>query len=298
MSNTQGYINVLIAAALFGVTTTLNKIVLKEMNPLAVSGLIYLCAGILLSIIRYFPQHKKVLEKFNISSQEKKLNNTDWRYLILIALCGAAIGPFLFLYGLNLSSAVSGSLLLNAEVLFTTIIAIVFLHERAHNKEYLAMLLIFLAAIAVTTNLNLSSGGGSLIGDIFMIGGTLFWAIDNSISKKLSIDNDPLKIASIKSLIGGSISLLLVVLLGIKLTITAAVIPYLLFVGLFGFGISIVLFLSSLKIIGSMKTVVIFSTSAFFGLVTAFLILGESISFVQLLAGVLMIFSIYLMTKN
>ncbi|MBI4895712.1 MAG: DMT family transporter [Candidatus Aenigmarchaeota archaeon] len=290
----------MLAAALFGISATLNKIVLVDVHPLVVAGLIYFSAGILLVLIRFLPAFKKISKKIQINTENKELNRTNWFYLIIIAVCGAVIAPFLFLHGLNISTAVNASLLLNAEVLFTVFIAFIFLKERANTKDYFAMIILFLAAIVVTTNLNLSEINftGKLLGNLFIIGGTLFWALDNSLSKKLGIENDVVKVASFKSLIGGSIVILIAIILQIPFNITLHMIPYILFVGFFSIGLSIVLFLSSLRMIGLMKTAVIYSTSALFGALSAFIILGEPISAIQLIAGTVMIYAIYLMSRK
>ena len=300
MSHHWGYVNALLAAVLFGISATLNKIFLKDMHPLVVAGLIYFSAGILLALFRFLPVFKKISEKLRINTKNKKLYKNDWFYLIAVSVCGAVIAPFLFLYGLNISTAVNASLLLNTEVLFTVLIAFLFLKERAGKKDYFAMFLLFLAAIVITTNLNLSELNLSerIVGDLFIIGGTFFWAVDNSLSKKLSLENDAIKVASLKSLIGGSIVILSVIFLQIPFNVTLLQIPYLLFVGLFSIGLSLVLFLSSLRMIGSMKTVVIFSTSSLFGAISAFIVLKEPISIIQLVAGTIMIDAVYLMSKK
>ena len=122
--------------------------------------------------------------------------------------------------------------------------------------------------------------------------------LDNSLSKKLSIENDMIKVASLKSLIGGTIILSVAIFLKIPFNITLSQIPYLLFVGFFSIGLSIVLFLSSLRMIGSMKTIVIFSASSLFGAISAFIILKEPISMIQIIAGIIMIYAVYLMSKE
>lgn len=299
MSHHWGYVNALLAAALFGISSALNKVVLKDVHPLIVGGVIYFSAGILLSLLHLFPAYKSISEKFKISIKGKKLNRTDWFYLVLVALSGAVIGPFLFLYGLSMSTAVNASLLLNAESLFTVVIAFIFLKERAHKKDYIAILLLFISVIAITTNLDFSGFNltKNLLGNLFIVGGTLFWALDNSLSKKLSIENDAIRVASLKSLIGGSIVLSIAMLLRIPFNITISMVPYLLFVGFFSIGLSLVLFLSALRLIGSMKTVVIFSTASLFGAVFAFIILNEPISLVQIAAGAIMVYAVYLMSK-
>ncbi|MEK6916121.1 MAG: EamA family transporter, partial [Nanoarchaeota archaeon] len=97
---------------------------------------------------------------------------------------------------------------------------------------------------------------------------------------------------------GGTIVLLAVLFLQIPFNISLAQIPYLLFVGFFSIGLSLILFLSSLRMIGSMKTIVIFSTSSLFGAISAFIILKEPISVIQVIAGIIMFCAVYLMSKK
>ncbi len=300
MANNQGYINALLAALLFGISTTLNKLVLKDTSPLLAAGLIYLSAGILLYIIRFTPFSKNLLERFKIKFEEKKLSKNDWTYLFAIAIFGAAIGPFLFLKGLSLSNATNASLLINMEVLFTIIIAFLFLKEEAKLKDHIAILIIFISAIAINTNLSFSgiSLSQNISGNLLIITATLFWALDNSLSKKLSVENDVIKVASYKSLIGGSLVLLMALISGNSFNIELATIPYILIVGFFSIGLSLVLFLSSLRLIGSMRTIVIFSTASLFGVVFAFIFLKEPVTLVQVASGIFMILGVYIISKE
>ena len=299
--NKWGYLNAVLAAALFGGCVAFEKIAVGEVHPLIVAGATYLSAGLVLSLVRFSPLKGWVEKKLRLVHHDKKLSGTDWTYLFLVALSGAVVGPVLYFYGLNYSSAVNASLLLNMEVLFTIAIALAFLKERASRIEYFAIALLFFSAIAVTTNLNfsLSPGGiNGVIGNVLIIASTLFWAIDNSISKKLSIQNDTLKIASFKTLIGGILLLSAAALLGVPLNIKAFMIPYLILLGAFGVGLSVVFFLSALRRIGSMRTIAIYSTASIFGVISAFIFIGETVSAVQILAGALMILAVYLLAEK
>ena len=62
--------------------------------------------------------------------------------------------------------------------------------------------------------------------------------------------------------------------------------------------LSILLFLFALREIGSMKTGVIYSTSALFGAVFAFFALGEPFSIIQILAGIAMLIGVYILYRK
>ncbi|NJE77483.1 EamA family transporter, partial [Thermococcus sp. ES12] len=72
--------------------------------------------------------------------------------------------------------------------------------------------------------------------------------------------------------------------------------PYVLTVGAFSIGFSIVLFLFALREIGAMKTGAIFSTSSLIGALFAFLILGENFTLLKAFFGILMFFGVYLLS--
>ncbi len=296
MSHHWGYVYALGAALLFGVSATLNKLVLATVHPLIVSAIIYGCAGLVLGAVRFSPLYPLVASSLHLRHESVRLTRRDWVLIVLIAIFGAVLGPLLFLSGLQVASASSASLLLNAEVLFTALLAMLFLRERARPREYVALVLLFLGAVVVTTNLQF--GGASMAGSLLIVAGTFCWAVDNTLSKKLSIESDVMKVAALKGLIGSAILLVLAFFLGLPLTIPPLAIPYLLFVGCLSIGASLLLFLSAMRIIGSMRTVAIFATSSLFGVLAAFFLLHETVSFVQLGAGAVMIYAVYLLANK
>jgi drug/metabolite transporter (DMT)-like permease len=251
LSHHWGYVSAVVSAILFGVNSTLNKIALENVNPTIVAGMIYFVAGVFLSIIHLSPLCKKILTALDTPETEAKITKRDYRVLAFVIFSGSIVAPLLLLNGLNQTTAINSSLLLNAESLFTVAIAFIFLNERCGKGEYLGILILLFGVIFVTTNgafQNLSLTE-HLIGNLLIIGACFFWGIDNNISKFLSI------------------------------------------------AFSILFFLFALRKIGSMRTGVIFSLSSLFGAVTAFVVLRESFTIIQLVAGSVMILGIYVLYR-
>ncbi|HLN44974.1 MAG TPA: DMT family transporter [Candidatus Sulfotelmatobacter sp.] len=299
MSHHWGYISVVVAAVLFGVSSTLNKIALKNVNPTVIAGLIYFIAGAILFAIHFSPLCNRILAKLGTSETETKITGKDFMILAFVILSGSIIAPFLLLNGLNQTTAVDSSLLLNAESLFTVALAFIFLNERCAKKEYIGMLLLLAGVIFITTsgafqNLKLIE---NLIGNLFVIGACLFWGIDNNLSKFLSNKRDILLVTGLKCFIGGCALLALSFVLGLNFALPLFVVPYILVVGAFSVGFSLLFFLFALRKIGSMRTSVIFSLSSLFGAVLAFIVLGETFTVVQLIGGIVMIFGIYVLYR-
>lgn len=299
MSHHWGYVAAIVSAILFGVSSTLNKIALENVNPTVIAGMIYFVAGIFLFAVHLSPFCPKILAKLDTIGTENKITKKDFKVLAFVIVCGSVIAPLLLLNGLSETTAINASLLLNAEWLFTVAIAFVFLNERCAKKEYIGILLLLVGVIFVTTNgsfgeLSLSE---NILGNLLIVGACFFWGIDNNLSKFLSQKRDILMVTGLKCLVGGLALLGLSFFLGFSFTIPLVSIPYILFVGAFSIAFSILFFLFALRKIGSMRTGVIFSLSSLFGAALAFVVLRESFTFIQLVAGVVMILGIYVLYR-
>jgi drug/metabolite transporter (DMT)-like permease len=299
LSHHWGYVSAVVSAILFGASSAFNKIALENVNPTAVAGMIYLVAGVFLFLLHLTPLCRKILTKLDSAETETKMTTRDFRVLAFVVLCGSILAPLLLLNGLNITTAVNASLLLNAESLFTVLIAYAFLNERCARKEYIGIFMLLVGVIFVTTNgtfqeLSLSE---NIVGNILIIGACFFWGIDNNLSKFLSKKRDIIMVTGLKCLIGGLALIGLAVLLGFSFEVPWVSIPYILFVGTFSTAFSILFFLFSLRKIGSMRTGVIFSLSSLFGAVLSFVILRESFTIIQIVAGLIMLSGIYVLYR-
>src|SRR5512136_73271 len=295
MTHHWGYVGAVTSALLFGLGATLNKIVVGDVNPTVVAGLTYMFAGIALAVVRFSPVNSRVMRMLKTPTKtEPAFCRKDAFVLLLVVLSGSTIAPFLLLNGLSASTAVNASLLLNAESLFTVLIAISFLKERARRKDWFGVFFLVAGAIFLTTNaqfgnLTLSQ---ALLGNNLIIGACLFWGIDNNLSKLLCFKEDLTLVASAKCLLGGSALLVLSWVFGLGLSVPLTAVPYLVVVGVFSIGFSILFFMLGLREIGSFRTGVVFSTSALFGAFFAFVVLREEFTMIQVLAGLLMVLGV------
>jgi len=285
------------SALLFGTSASLNKIALENVHPTVVAGMIYFVGGVFLFGIHFSPLSKKILALFESPEIESKITAKDFRTLAFVILCGSVVAPLLLLNGLNQTTAINTSLLLNAESLFTALIAFVFLSERGAKKEYLGITLLLIGVVFVTTNGELQklTLTENIAGNLLIVGGCLFWGIDNNLSRFLSKKRDIILITGLKCFIGGLALLAIAFVIGVPFSVPLISIPYLLSVGAFSIAFSILLFLFALRKIGSMRTGVIYSMSSLFGAVLAFLILREPFSLIQLMAGAIMLLGVYVL---
>jgi drug/metabolite transporter (DMT)-like permease len=300
LSHHWGYVSAIASAILFGISSTFNKITLQNVHPTVTAGMIYFVGGLLLFGIHLTPLNRKILCILETPGTEDKISGRDWRILTLVILCGSVTAPLLLLNGLNQTTAINASLLLNAESLFTALGAFVFLKERGTRREYLGILILLLGMVFVTTNgefqkLTLTE---NIFGNLLIIGSCLFWGIDNNLSRFLSKKRDLILVTGLKCLIGGLALLIISLLLGINFTIPLISIPYLVSVGALSIAFSILLFLFALRKIGSMRTGVIYSTSSLFGAALAYVVLNETFTLTQLAAGLIMLLGVYVIYRR
>jgi drug/metabolite transporter (DMT)-like permease len=248
---------------------------------------VYLLAGLTATPLK---------KKARISEIKRK----DWLLILAMSITGAVIAPLLFFSGLAQSKASDTSVLSNAEIIFTVLLAIVFFREKLKPIGYLSIALVIVGVIIITNNLEFSTSILDIKseGDLLILAAMLFWGLDNNISKIVSQRIDAARLIQLKSAIGGSCLFAIVLLLGIPINITLAEVPNIILLGVVGFGISYFFFLNSLKRIGTVRTMVIYSTSAIFGLFLAAIFLHESIGMYQVVAITMMFAGIFLMERK
>lgn len=154
---------------------------------------------------------------------------------------------------------------------------------------------VILATNAQFASLSLDQG---ILGNLFILVACLFWGLDNNFSKFLCFKEDIILVTALKCLIGGSSLLILSYLLNLSFSVPLSTFPYIISVGAFSIGFSILFFMLSLREIGSMRTGTIFSTGALFGAFFAFIILQETFTIVQFLVGVAMTVGVYLLYRK
>jgi drug/metabolite transporter (DMT)-like permease len=303
----KGYGSAVAAAALFGSVSSLSKPALSDISPVWLASMVYLiAAATMIPIIRVKTQ--------NISLSFS-LKRKDYFLIIAVALCGAVIAPTLYFFGVKQGLASNASVLLNGEMVFTVLFAILFFKEKLDRIGYIGVLMIFagLTIVSVGNSLSwtLSLPSNSLqesvskvrieSGDVFILLATLFWALDNNISKILTQRVDLAIIVQLKSAIGGIILLMIVAAISIPIgeNINLTQIPNIIALGVGGFAASIFFFLYGLKIIGTIKTIIIFSTSSVFGVVLATMLLHESIDVFKIGISIgIIIIGIYMVNRR
>jgi drug/metabolite transporter (DMT)-like permease len=263
----------LLAAVLFGASTPFAKGLLGTVDPVVLAGLLYLGAGLGLVVWRWLRIRR------DGDRQEATLALADLPWLAGAIVAGGVVGP-----RLADTPASSASLLLNLEGVFTAILAWCVFHEHCDRRIVLGMGTIVAGSLVL-------SWEGRPQGDapwhmIAIVGACLAWAIDNNLTRKVSAA-DPVQIVGAKGVIAGVVNLLLAVATGAARPDASTTIAAML-VGFFGYGISLVFYVLSLRSIGTARTGAYFSLAPFIGAVLSLFAFAENPSGMFLIAAVFM----------
>jgi drug/metabolite transporter (DMT)-like permease len=266
------------AALLFGAGTPVAKLLLNSVNPWLLAGLLYFGSGVGLGLYRKL-----------INAPKGRLLRADVPWFAGAILTGGIIGPLLLMLGLTVMPASGASLLLNAEGVFTALLAWFFFKENVNYRIALGMAAIVAGAVILSWPTEFLFQG--LWPALALLGACFAWGVDNNLTRQVSL-SDATWIASIKGLVAGSVNLTLAFVMG-------AILPPLpniaitMIVGFLAYGVSLTLFVVSLRHLGTARTGAYFSVAPFFGTALA-VAMGEQVTVPLLIAGGFMILGIWL----
>ncbi len=261
----------LASAVLFGLSTPLAKIVLRQVPPIALAGFLYLGAFIGLSFFKAADKLGTLLFRRTPMKLGASLEKKDAPWLAGAILAGGVGGPILLMLGLERTSGFSASLLLNFEALATAFIAVLLFRENAGKTIWVSLGLLTLGGILLAWD----PGRGRLdpLGPVLILTAMIFWGVDNNLTRHIS-EKDPIDIARIKGLAAGMVSLGMAILLEGDRILGMGWL-FALSVGAVGYGLSLVLFILALRDLGAFRTGALFSTGPFVGALAALALLAE-----------------------
>jgi drug/metabolite transporter (DMT)-like permease len=137
-----------------------------------------------------------------------------------------------------------------------------------------------------------------VMGDAMIVTAAFLYAVDIGISHHVAKKISPERISQIAAFAGFSFALILIVLLGVPFDITWDNLPYVVYFGVFVIGLSYYFFLLALRLIGIIKTIIVYSTVSSFGVVFSGVFLGESINALNVLSLLLAVSGIYLLRNT
>ncbi|MBU3146338.1 DMT family transporter [Clostridium sp. CF012] len=272
----------ILAAALYGISSPVSKLLLKEIPPTLMASFLYLGAGSGIAIVQFI-KHKKFKEK-----TEARLTKHELPYIIGMVVLDIA-APIFLMYGLTMTSAANASLLNNFEIVATALIALLIFKESISKRLWGAIALITVSSIILSVE-DLSSFSFSF-GSIFVLIACTCWGLENNCTRKLSV-KDPLEIVVIKGFGSGIGSLLIAFILGEQINNIPYIISALL-LGFFAYGLGISFYIYAQRELGAARTSAYYAIAPFIGVGLSLIIFREIPTFSFVIALVIMIIGTY-----
>ncbi len=263
-----GVTRCLLAAVLFGASAPAASQLAGDIPILVLAGLLYLGAGlaVLPAVIRR-PPSAQALQR-------------DWPSASVAVIAGGAVGPALLVAGLARTSAATASILLNLELAATVLLAATIFREHLGRRVVAGAVLVTCAGMVLVWE----PGAELSVGALLIAGACAAWGLDNGVTAKID-QLGPEHVVLMKGAIAGTANLMLGLgfaddTAGISLGAVVAALA----VGAAGYGASIVLWVKGARDLGAARGQVIFATAPFIGVLIAWLVLGEGVQMVQLVA--------------
>ncbi|MFH0976256.1 MAG: EamA family transporter [Spirochaetota bacterium] len=259
-------IRVLLAAVLFGASAPLIKLVLDNVQPVQMASLLYLgsAAGLF-----FFVAIKRAIT--GVSGKEADLAGRDIPWLFGAAVSGGVVAPVVLLTCLRIVPASTASLLFNFEAAATALIAAAVFRESTGRRVWIAIVLITAASVLLSVNTkesyNFSLGAAGILAACGL------WGLDNNLTRHIS-SKDPVTIVMNKSIIAGTFTLILSLVMGYAMPAMTDVLLSLI-IGLCCYGISIVFFVQAMRSMGAARTGAYFALAPFIGAALSFAVFRE-----------------------
>lgn len=253
---------------LFGLSAPTAAQLTGEMGSFSLAGLLYV--GAALAVAPFAARQRMTPGALRRSAVP----------LSAAVVLGGMVGPVLLAAGLGRVPAATSSLLLNLELVFTTLVAGLVFREHIGRRVGAGTGLVVVggAALAWSDSPDLRWGAA------LVAGACLCWAFDNSLTAGLD-QIAPAHITVIKGAVAGTVNLAIGLLGGDSPSANSVLAA--LVIGGLGYGASITLWVAGARDLGAARGQLVFATAPFIGAATAWAVFDGRVTAPQAVAFVL-----------
>lgn len=266
-----------LAAVFYAINVPISKVLLQHVGPTTMAALLYLGAGIGIGMMSLF--NKKDREK------AESLTKAELPYIVGMIVLDIAAPIFLML-GISYGSSANASLLGNFEIVATTVIALILFKEAVTKRLWVAIGLITLSSILLsfegTDSFHFSYGS------LLVIMATVCWGLENNCTRELS-SKSSYQIVMLKGLCSG-LGALVIALIKRESFPGIGYIAIALALGFVAYGLSIFMYVRAQNVLGAAKTSAYYAVNPLIGALLAFVFLSESLSWMYVIALIVMVF--------
>ncbi len=260
----HGIFLAILAAILYALNSPLSKILLDHVPPTLMAGLLYIGAGLGMSVIALF-RRRSISERL-----ESKLTRAELPYTLAMILLDIS-APILLLLGLDMTTPENASLLNNFEIVATALIALCFFKEKISRRLWSGIAFVLISCALLSFE-DISSLKFS-IGSLFIIAACVCWGFENNCTRKIS-SKDPMQIVLLKGIFSGSGSLIIGLCIGERIEAWWSVLAVIV-VGFIAYGLSIFFYVYAQRLLGAARTSAYYAIAPFIGVILSVAIFQE-----------------------
>ncbi len=278
----------LLVAAIWAVNLSVIKLALRQIPYLPFNALRLLIAGLFLFFFAGF--------KIRISAIKGK----DLLKILWLAVSGITIYQYLFMKGIDLTSASNTGLIFGTSPIFIAILSSYFKHERLSWINWLGVAFGFVGLyLVISGQQGFSLEKQFLAGDLILLLAVILWAYYSVSARPLLKKYSPLEFSAMTMIPGSILFLLLNLNSVISFNWSHVSFPgwmALVFSGVLALSVAMILWFRSVQKVGNSRTAVYSNLQPPLALFFAALLLKERISW-NLLAGMCIILGGIVLTK-
>jgi drug/metabolite transporter (DMT)-like permease len=216
-----------------------------------------------------------------------KLNKRDLSIAIIIGFLGSVVALGIFYYGLDITNAITASFLERSWPLFAVVFAVVFLKEELSRTDIFGIVLVLLGSFIMIYRPDVML---EVIGGLLLLLAAVLWGITTILGKHLLKTVDHYVVTFYRLLIAAIGGILIALFSGqVNLDLSLSVWYAIILSGVLPAFLGFLFYYKGLSMIKASKTATITSFTPLFAIVYAFLLLGEVITLVQIIGGILII---------
>lgn len=193
---------------MWGANFILAEVALTEMAPISFSVSRFAMGGIAMLSVLYVQCYLDAKATQDSLKFLPDIEKPDWVTIILVAILGATLAPWLGIEGLGLTHGARASLWLALGPAISTGFGHLFSTERMKSRGYLGIILAVTGTLILATD-GLRAGQGYWLGDLLLVAALAFTIVELHLIKPLAYKYGSISTVALRTIIGGTLYLII-----------------------------------------------------------------------------------------
>ena len=277
------YMSIIFTALIWGLSFLSIKVTIAVFPPMTLAFIRFVIASIIIGVI------------FKIKEKDTRLAKEDRFLMVMAGFLGITVYFYFENNGVMLISASNASMIIAAIPIFTLIFEAIVFKTKLTLRQGVSVLISFVGVYLIVGGGSGGYEGQSWLGYLMMFGAVFCWVAYSLITKPLFEKYSQLAIVYYQTMIGTVLFIPFVLfektdwqLVDGKVTLNV------LFLGIFCSALAYYLYVYAMDIIGVSASSLFLNFIPIVTVVASFFILRETVGYLQILGGVLVVVSVYL----